>query len=1091
MKYPLALTPSEKQATTVQHHVATAADTCQNVALMVPTVSGEQFKIPLVSALTCRKKETIDKPNVQLVKISFCQEPYAKNVSHLPLKIDSLRYASLCDSDRQRMREGKKPLLNQHCQQQALRLGWLYLFKEGKLWREFEVKAQAYLSEVDLSKNSKNDDRLATGVASQSIVVPVKIENNAIDYQVAFSEIQWSWPRVRFYQSHSNKRQQRMDKLALSDYFSQARSADDNIIIKKRSIIVLVKDPLALIRRVQMDLSQCWQQLLQQLMIIGKKPYFDSAITAYHLFYSDKVQHPDKPVSNKIPFGTFTTGPMLLEIMKTPLPEITAIRNAEKYLDKTKIESTLNVDERKTIRKNIRSLQALLVKLLRHASSKHDNVTFTPSPHLDGVDFTTAYSDYFAASIKNYVLAFAHLQSFLAVVMTDPAAIDGNLDLKNDANDDALGVMYLLSLLEPTHPLNSLLIPSDDIINIYQPGSDTSPARCIPNDENDGSGVFRMQTFQCLYQASLKRAPFVYVKSLNNNDLVRGEYDDDSQEYDVITQKAPTLLNEVFDALLNTLRKGSRSFMRHMRGAADMSTAANPVTTSIKLVRATGLFNNLYLAKPNDKDYIPGIDDIQQQSEHPALSPVTDDAIPIYEPGSQQVKGVARLNENPGFKLKKLGHNTRDYLREKLSMRWLVVLSIKENKAVNVNEKNTFISHETLHRWLGHGQKSVSGLLATLAVINLEQAVAAFVDDENRGIIRKDIEAMNALSACLVSLRDFSELILSPNKVEQTLSSNRISSLLLLRQFPVFGMLSSIMEHAVIFFSFLGLFFAMADLSKEYFHGDWGEMSGDLMSVVGSTVVLASQAGKAVVAQLDVAAASVEEDLMTTAVTEIAFADVSLLEAGLFFCAPWSWVGIVLMIAGNIIAAILNDTDLQKWAKHGPFAKDKAFQFIDEYQYWAQPGMEHYAYQSLMSIISSPGFERTSEQEDSIVLEVGLQRFTPGRDWIDLRAWWEVGHATPLDYRPKALETLTLLNPYKIIQVKSKETLPRVIKMLYYFHKPNKIIKNKNDLIFVSRINAKLRLIMDGGKCILPASLLPSEKDNDLHSSNNWVHLAN
>ncbi|GGX38645.1 PAAR-like domain-containing protein [Saccharospirillum salsuginis] len=88
----------------------------------------------------------------------------------------------------------------------ALRPGWLYVYLNGYLWRELKVTEHGTFSDVDLrtwqgcdgglDNQGRPIGRRATGTAQNYVELPTKINNEAPEIQVAFSEVQWSWKRI-------------------------------------------------------------------------------------------------------------------------------------------------------------------------------------------------------------------------------------------------------------------------------------------------------------------------------------------------------------------------------------------------------------------------------------------------------------------------------------------------------------------------------------------------------------------------------------------------------------------------------------------------------------------------------------------------------------------------------------------------------------------------------------------------------------------------------------------------------------------------------------------------------------------------------
>jgi hypothetical protein len=81
--------------------------------------------------------------------------------------------------------------------------GWLYLFMEGHLWREFNITTISqgmplyHFSEVNLiTQQGRHRREASTQGRMDTILLPKKIQGKAVSMGVAFSETQWPWARI-------------------------------------------------------------------------------------------------------------------------------------------------------------------------------------------------------------------------------------------------------------------------------------------------------------------------------------------------------------------------------------------------------------------------------------------------------------------------------------------------------------------------------------------------------------------------------------------------------------------------------------------------------------------------------------------------------------------------------------------------------------------------------------------------------------------------------------------------------------------------------------------------------------------------------
>ncbi len=77
-----------------------------------------------------------------------------------------------------------------------LREGWLYIYRNGHLWRELQVRDNTFMADVNLRRYQGLDIRHASGESDSRVIVPWKIDNQIQTIEIAFSEVQWSWTRI-------------------------------------------------------------------------------------------------------------------------------------------------------------------------------------------------------------------------------------------------------------------------------------------------------------------------------------------------------------------------------------------------------------------------------------------------------------------------------------------------------------------------------------------------------------------------------------------------------------------------------------------------------------------------------------------------------------------------------------------------------------------------------------------------------------------------------------------------------------------------------------------------------------------------------
>ncbi|HCR1219922.1 TPA: hypothetical protein ONA18_005666 [Pseudomonas aeruginosa] len=98
------------------------------------------------------------------------------------------------------------------------RAGRIYLFQDGKLWRELECDGKGNLFEVDLQQGRKQreDRRPAVGKAQALVLVPVLVKGQFVipRYTMAYSETTWPWSYIDWLEEDPQRVNRRCQQMA-------------------------------------------------------------------------------------------------------------------------------------------------------------------------------------------------------------------------------------------------------------------------------------------------------------------------------------------------------------------------------------------------------------------------------------------------------------------------------------------------------------------------------------------------------------------------------------------------------------------------------------------------------------------------------------------------------------------------------------------------------------------------------------------------------------------------------------------------------------------------------------------------------------
>jgi len=168
-----------------------------DLVLTIPKRDGGKLTIPLVK----NARSNIEREDYQdntLVRI----KPLAEIADNLPVK------------------RGYGAPIHQGKGVALLRPGYLYVFREGSLWRELEINQTSYMSDIDLSVVRAQVDNPESGLKVvrpsegqwlSDLLVPVFLQGQGVmhDFRMAYSEVQWDWDYIRWLESNEQDRNAR------------------------------------------------------------------------------------------------------------------------------------------------------------------------------------------------------------------------------------------------------------------------------------------------------------------------------------------------------------------------------------------------------------------------------------------------------------------------------------------------------------------------------------------------------------------------------------------------------------------------------------------------------------------------------------------------------------------------------------------------------------------------------------------------------------------------------------------------------------------------------------------------------------------
>lgn len=165
----------------------------KDLVLLIPTRDGGKLQIPLLE----RARSNIEREDYQentLLRV----KPLAEIAGNLPVKTGGVT-----------INQGKAVAL--------LRPGFLYIFRNNRLWRELEVSEHSQFGDVDLeaarregadSESPSRVVRPSVGQWIDDLLVPVFLQGRAVmnEFRMAYSEVQWDWSYVEYLEANESAR---------------------------------------------------------------------------------------------------------------------------------------------------------------------------------------------------------------------------------------------------------------------------------------------------------------------------------------------------------------------------------------------------------------------------------------------------------------------------------------------------------------------------------------------------------------------------------------------------------------------------------------------------------------------------------------------------------------------------------------------------------------------------------------------------------------------------------------------------------------------------------------------------------------------
>ncbi len=924
--------------------------------------------------------------------------------------------------------------------------GWLYVYKNGYLWRELFVDTNGQLHELDLKQFAGYDRRFdtmlhASGAPNPYLLLPYKIDHQVQTLEVAYSATPWSWSRINYFggidptdprikgktvlmptgtqkAKASQARSKRFQAIDLSPFVSPSaeigvtHTGDSQqptlkLLDETRVPRLFLTNPWGFVSRIQQDLNDAWQSLQQCLQSVQQDDYFKTAALSYPLFFDKKNAYSQQATVPSYPTPTLLPANQTVTTQTDPL-------SASQYLDKSKLEAALHVTARAWAREKIRFLQTLLIQVADTGSH------YCHQP----IDFNDQLLDAFASG--DYPNAFAALTGIVSHTVYDPWVIDNALDVNVPTPfPDAPGQAYLASLHQSSHPLYKAIFPTDAMVKAWLTGSLNyngycrGPQQAVADVYDTGDGTFNPNAFLA-YQEPFYQANDFFAAAFN-------QWASYSAKHVQATAKPDDAVTKSFLNLTAMWGVANFASTQHYTDMKLAETGSIPAGFSIigfsspQLTKIGAIFNQQALPQKGAVQLNYVVKDTSGNYSNP--TPIGSFTAENYKTNSgaayQQYdfRGVhdALATGDVGKKLKlqvwiapisKVGVMATASLGMVLQAVNLATVSEGMKKYNTKAEKRTYLAEVILY-----------------SLYMIEQTYVAFAGKDKVLNVYKTLLPPRILPNAVSNVKDFSEY----------LGNTRLKSAL--TPLAILGIVGGIAN----------TYLSCCALRTALQNGEKGEAFGSALQLVGSALQTISifqeyavkkQAVQATNAKTNKAADTTEtpaaeaggEVVGAEAVEETgAVVATEATEALLWGFGPLTGlIGSILIIIGTVVEALCASTPLETWAKQSPFAKNANEKKTD----WT----DQMASEQLLSALYLPQVKVQSAGPGQVTTTISLPRFVIGVDTLEV-----VLTQQPLFSPTNGLPVAQTMAPNVVVPYAIREVgddKGHIIEMSYNYQKP-------------------------------------------------------
>ncbi len=490
--------------------------------------------------------------------------------------------------------------------------GYIYVYLDGHLWREIHCR-DGNMHEVDLRRSGGYQSRSVIGLEQTDLMLPYKVVGQSVKVEIAFSDEQWSWGRVRYYggmakddirrindidplvkdtkraEQHRAKRFIELDlKSLIDDKQKEVLDASNGIQLFEDFGIYhcVIPSPLTPIKRAIQDIFSLQTELIS-VAENSQHPvhcaHGSTAALTYKYFFDEKSgllakQKTNKDIkkANEARSALRTEQLMSYRWDKAAKAQDSENDDIRRSIDLDKIKATLKVDRRQRLRDLIRGVQRSLVSLIQRTDTSEVLVNTQPALISEcSIDWQMCLKDGFAGNIEPYAKAFNLIGNISNALSFEPSDIDVDMDLKRDIDKTKAtpGSRYIVSLNEASHPLHDLIHPNEEALIKAQKLPDVKTDQPFSKSFNDykntGEDFFNIHFFKFITQGGVGISKNVF-------DLFNAVIKDMASAHQISLNKELSNINAHADAI--------KSVYKHLDNYLQITANKHMPKTELKLL---------------------------------------------------------------------------------------------------------------------------------------------------------------------------------------------------------------------------------------------------------------------------------------------------------------------------------------------------------------------------------------------------------------------------------------------------------------------------------------------------------------------------